>query len=62
MSNKKEIKIGDFVKVRKPGFSKDVYNVEKIIPTKDKDIYEIAHREGTYVHKMRLGLNEIVKL
>ena len=42
--------------------SAPLYNVEKIIPTKDNDIYEIAHREGTYVHKMRLGLSEIVKL
>ena len=54
MSDKKEIKVGDLVS--------EVYYVESIIDGKDNTIYVVAQKEGTYVHRMKMKVNEITKL
>ena len=47
MSKKNELKVNDYVRINKPGFSGEVYYVESIIDGKDNTIYVVAQKEGT---------------
>ncbi len=51
-----EIKVGDWVRVTKSGI-KGLYIVESI----DDKIYTVSQSEGSYVHRMKLPLKNIVK-
>ena len=62
MSKKNELKVNDYVRINKPGFSGEVYYVESIIDGKDNTIYVVAQKEGTYVQRMKMKVNEITKL
>jgi hypothetical protein len=56
MSDKKEIKVGDLVRVRKTGMT-GMFEVVSI----DGDNYEVIHSEGTWTFKLKVKLNEITK-
>ncbi len=56
MSDKKEIKVGDLVRVRKTGMT-GMFEVVSI----DGDNYEVIQKEGTWTFKLKVKLNEINK-
>ena len=56
MSDKKEIKVGDLVRVRKTGMT-GMFQVASI----DGDNYEVIQKEGTWTFKLKVKLNEITK-
>ena len=56
MSDKKEIKVGDLVRVRKTGMT-GMFEVASI----DGDNYEVIQKEGTWTFKLKVKLNEITK-
>ena len=56
MPEKKEVKVGDWVRVRKDGID-GLYEVESI----DGDNYTIIQKEGKWTNRLTLKINEITK-
>tara|TARA_B100000287_G_C20467634_1_gene715915 strand:+ start:510 stop:680 length:171 start_codon:yes stop_codon:yes gene_type:complete len=56
MKEKKEIKVGDWVKVLKVGID-GLYEVESI----DGENVVVIQKEGSWVSRLKLKLDEIVK-
>ena len=56
MPEKKGVKIGDWIRVRKVGID-GLYKVESI----DGDEYTVVQKEGSWVSKLKLKLDEIIK-
>ena len=56
MSDKKEIKVGDLVRVIKTGMT-GMFEVVSI----DGDDCEVVQKEGTWTFKLRVKLNEVSK-
>ena len=53
----KKIKVGDWVKLRIVGFE-SLYQVESI----DGDEYTVVQKEGSYLHKMKLKKEKLIKI
>ena len=53
----KKIKVGDWVKLRVVGFD-NLYQVESI----DGDEYTVVQKEGSYLHKMKLKKEKLIKI
>ena len=56
MSEKKEIKVGDWVRVRKVGVD-GLYEVESI----DGENIVVTQKEGSWVNRLKLKLDEVIK-
>ena len=56
MSDKKEIKVGDLVRVIKTGMT-GMFEVVSV----DGDNYEVVQKEGTWTFKLKVKSNEITK-
>ena len=56
MPEKKEVKIGDWIRVRKVGID-GLYEVESI----DGDEYTVVQKEGSWVSRLKLKLDEVDK-
>ena len=57
MKDKTDIKVNDWVRIRKVGIN-DSYMVESI----DDDIYTVVFKEGKYEHRMQVKLTKLEKL
>ena len=57
MKDKTDIKVNDWVRIRKIGISGS-YMVESI----DDGIYTVVLKEGKYEHRMQVKLNKLEKL
>ena len=53
----KKIKVDDWVKLRVVGFE-SLYQVESI----DGDEYTVVQKEGSYLHKMKLKKEKLIKI
>ena len=56
MPEKKEIKVGDWVRVRKVGID-GLYEVESI----DGENIVVTQKEGSWVSRLKLKLDEVIK-
>ena len=56
MPEKKEIKVGDWVRVRKVGID-GLYEVESI----DGENIVVIQKEGSWVSRLKLKLDEVIK-
>ena len=56
MKEKKDIKVGDWVRVRKVGID-GLYEVESI----DGENIVVTQKEGSWVSRLKLKLDEVIK-
>ena len=62
MSDKPELKIGDWVRLRVIGINNEKYEPPYQIESIDGDNYGVVQKEGSYAHRMTLKKEKLKKV
>ena len=62
MSDKSELKVGDWVRLKVIGLNDEKYEPPYQIESIDGDNYVVVQKEGSYTHRMTLKKEKLTKV